>query len=134
MLGYVPAIIWTLIFVFLTFALCYQTLIRNRNSALSLLPQIIEIQEAMVKIVNSYPVLTPIFNQLTQSKYGNKAALLTLDMEVASIQMSPTETSLWLKFRNMVNDYQRARGQFHNLMKHQPMKMVAQVYRMQRLP
>jgi hypothetical protein len=134
MLGYVPAIIWTLIFVFLTAALCYQTLNRNRSVALNLLPLIAEYKQLMQQVVDNHPGLVPYYEQLTAVNFGKKSVLISLDEQAASIMMSDTERSNWLKFRDAVNDYQRARGQFHNLMNHQPMKMIAQLFKMNRLP
>jgi hypothetical protein len=134
MLGYVPAIIWTLIFVFLTAALCYQTLNRNRSVALNLLPLIAEYKQLMQQVVDNHPGLVPYYEQLIAVNFGKKSVLISLDEQAASIMMSDTERSNWLKFRDAVNDYQRARGQFHNLMNHQPMKMIAQLFKMNRLP
>ena len=133
MLGYLPAIIWTLIFVFLTAALCYQTLNRNRSLALNLLPLIAQYKQLMQQVVDNHPALVPYYEQLTAVNFGKKSVLISLDEQVASIMMSDTERSNWLKFRDAVNDYQRARGQFHNLMNHQPMKMIAQLFKMNRL-
>ncbi len=134
MLGYVPAIIWTLIFVILTGALCYQTLNRNRSLALNLLPMIAEYRQLMQQVIDKHPALVPYFEQLVAANFGKKSVLISLDEQAASIMMSETERSNWLKFRDTVNDYQRARGHFHNLMNHQPMKMIAQLFKMNRLP
>jgi len=134
MLGYLPAIIWTLIFVFLTGVLCYQTLNRNRSMALKLLPVINEYLIAMQQIVGKHQILAPQFDELKLANFGKKSTLLGLDQTASEIMMNETDREKWLLFRNTVNDYQRARGQFHNLMQHQPMKMIAQLFKMNRLP
>lgn len=134
MLGYLPAIIWTLIFVFLTGVLCYQTLNRNRSMALKLLPVINEYLIAMQQIVGKHQILAPQFDELKLANFGKKSTLLGLDQTASEIMMNETDREKWLLFRDTVNDYQRARGQFHNLMQHQPMKMIAQLFKMNRLP
>lgn len=134
MLGYLPAIIWTLIFVFLTGVLCYQTLNRNRRTALNLLPIINDYLNPMQQIVAKHQILAPQFEALTIANFGKKSILLSLDQTAAGIAMDEADRTKWLTFRNTVNDYQRARGQFHNLMQHQPMKMIAQLFKMNRLP
>jgi hypothetical protein len=102
--------------------------------ALKLLPVINEYLIAMQQIVGKHQILAPQFDELKLANFGKKSTLLGLDQTASEIMMNETDREKWLLFRNTVNDYQRARGQFHNLMQHQPMKMIAQLFKMNRLP
>jgi len=134
MLGYLPTIIWSLIFVFLTGAICFQTLRRNRNNAISLLPVIEEQAENVKALVPKYATLASHFEKLLESDYKSKQALLNMDKQVFALSMPENDKTTWLQFRNLTQNYQSYRGQFHNLLKHQPTKMVAILFQMKPLP